>query len=263
MAAGADFLGSLSTMRAAARAAGRFLFPTSCVACGVGKVESFFRGGVCAPCWESLPRPDPNRCDRCDETLPAFEASRCGRCLLEPPPFERLIAAAPYRGTARSILLAFKFRGAESLDRHLAARMADALPLAGEGDEIVSVPSRPGARRRPPHAATLLARALARRLGLRFCPERLSKRRDTERQSRLPLALRAGNVRGAFQAHHPVARRVLLVDDVATSGATARECASALLAAGAREVNVCCFARASRTDVRIEPPDEVALAEDR
>jgi len=253
---------ALPAIGAAARAVGRFLFPTACLSCGLREVEAFFRGGVCARCWESVPRPDPSRCDLCDETLPALEASRCGRCLLEAPPFARLLGAAPYRGAARSILLAFKFRGADFLDRHLATMMAERLPLEGPWDEITSVPAGARARDAAPHAATLLGAALSHRVGVAFSPGRLVKRRETLRQSGLPLSLRAGNVRGAFRAVRPAPAGVLLVDDVATSGSTARECAASLLAAGARRVTVCCFARASRSDVGLEPPDEMEPPED-
>ena len=72
--------------------------------------------------------------------------------------------------------------------------------------------------------------------------------RSTERQSGLRADRRAGNVRGAFEARGRVGRRVLLVDDVATSGSTARECARALLEGGARSVEVAVFARATRDD---------------
>ena len=65
-----------------------------------------------------------------------------------------------------------------------------------------------------------------------------------------PASARASNVDRAFRAPRPVAGRVLLVDDVATSGATARECAHRLAGAGARAVTVWCFARASRSDLR-------------
>ena len=252
----------LPAIGAAARAVGRFLLPTTCLSCGLREVEVFLRGGVCAFCWESVPHPDPERCGLCDEALPSLDATRCGRCLLEPPPFARLLAAAPYRGSARSILLAFKFRGADFLDRHLARMMAERLPLAAPWEEITSVPAGARARGAAPHAATLLGAALSRRLGIPFSSGRLVKRRETERQSRLPLSQRADNVRGAFRAIGPAKDRVLLVDDVATSGSTARECAASLSAAGAREVTVCCFARASRTDVAMEPTEGMEPLED-
>ena len=200
-------------------------------------------------------------CAVCDEDLPALDASLCGRCLLDPPPFSRLLSAAAYRGPARNALLAFKFRGADYLAPHLAGLMAQRLaPRAFGFHEVVAVPATPRARRRAVHAADLLAAALARRLGLLLAPGRLVKRRETRRQRELPLEERADNVHGAFAALRPAPARVLLVDDVVTSGATAHECARALLAAGADEVTVCCFARASRTDVRLEP-DEEAFAE--
>ena len=97
------------------------------------------------------------------------------------------------------------------------------------------------------HAAC--ARALAGRMRVVFAPRRLEKIRETRRQSGLSLNARAGNVRGASRARGKPAPRVLLVDDVATSGATARECAGTLIAAGARAVDVWCLARASRDDL--------------
>jgi predicted amidophosphoribosyltransferase len=119
--------------------------------------------------------------------------------------------------------------------------------------EIVAVPATPRARRaRGYHPAAVLAAALARRLDLPFAADRLVKVRDTEIQSRMPAARRASNVRRAFGVRGTPAPRVLLVDDVATSGATARECAARLVGAGARTVAVWCFARASRADIAME-----------
>ncbi len=217
------------------RAAASFFFPSRCVACRSRPVERFLRGGVCEGCWESLPRPAP-------------DISRCGRCLLSPPPFDRLRTAAPYSGSAREILMAFKFGGADFLAPRLASVLTDRLGAAPAADVVTAVPATARARRRGDHAADLLGAALAARLGLPFDARRLEKIRPTERQSGLPLARRSENVRGAFRARPGAPRRVLLVDDVATSGATARECARRLLAAGARQVEVWCFARASRDE---------------
>ena len=232
-----------------------FVLPSRCLACREAPVERILQGGVCAACWEGLPQPDPGRCEICDETLQALEASRCGRCLIEPPPFARLSAAAPYRGTAREILLAFKFRSADYLAPHLARVMHERLTFPTGVGQIAAVPATRRARRRAPHAAERLARALSARFGAPFDPEQLEKRRETERQSGLPLERRSENVRGAFRARGRPPRRILLIDDVATSGATSRECTRALIRAGAEEVTVWCFARASRLEVHLEPPD--------
>jgi predicted amidophosphoribosyltransferase len=231
------------------RAAAFFLFPSGCLACGGNRVTRFLRGGVCETCWETLPRPAEARCTICDEPLPAAEAARCGRCLFDPPAFRALRAAAPYRGSARRVLIAFKFGGADYLAARLAAIMRERLRADEAPEEIVAVPATSRARRRRDHAAELLARDLAAGMRVRFASRRLEKIRDSQRQSGLPLAKRAGNVRGAFRARGKPAPRVLLVDDVATSGATARECAGTLVAAGAETVDVWCFARASRDDM--------------
>jgi ComF family protein len=181
--------------------------------------------------------------------------------MMDPPAYRSLRAAAPYRGSARTILLAFKFHGADYLGTRLADVVVQRLRSSGDDedgppDEVVAVPARARSiRRRGYHPAELLARAIARRLEVPFAP-RLEKVRETERQSGLPLARRRQNVRGAFRARGRVPRRVLLVDDVATSGMTARECAARILAAGAEHVDVWCFARASRDDFdRGEPSD--------
>jgi ComF family protein len=232
-----------------ARAAARFILPSVCLACRRRPAEDFFRGGVCAPCWDRLPVLEPGSCERCDEALSGSpEAVRCGRCQLDPPGFERLRAAAPYRESAREILLAFKFQGADYLGPRLAAVMVSRLGRVDAG-EVAAVPATPRAvRERGYHPAEVLAAAVARRLRLPFVRRRLAKSRETEVQSRLPLARRSANVRRAFRAIGRPAGHVLLVDDVATSGATARECARILSQSGARRVTVWCFARASRTD---------------
>jgi predicted amidophosphoribosyltransferase len=172
--------------------------------------------------------------------------------VIEPPPYRSLRAAAPYRGSARTILLAFKFRGADYLGARLAEVVAGRMTASSEEpcpfDEVAAVPATPrSVRRRGYHAAEVLGREIASRVGIPFAV-RLRKVRETERQSGLTLPQRRRNVRGAFAPRGRSPRTVLLVDDVATSGQTARECASALLQAGAEHVDVWCFARASRDD---------------
>ncbi|MEP7132646.1 MAG: double zinc ribbon domain-containing protein [Acidobacteriota bacterium] len=229
-----------------ARFAGSVLFPSVCLTCGTQPVDRFRAGGVCERCWSEVPPAEPG-CVRCDDPLPALDAEVCGRCTIDPPPFLRLRSAAPYRGVARDLLIAFKFRGASFLAPHLARRMAG-LDFEARYDEVVAVPATRFSRLRRDHPAELLAHAVATLLDSPFRPRRLVKVRGTRRQSGLSARLRPDNVRGAFAARRPAPANVLLVDDVATSGATARECARALLAAGARTVEVRCFARATRDD---------------
>ncbi|MGH9367450.1 MAG: ComF family protein [Thermoanaerobaculia bacterium] len=229
-----------------------FLFPSRCLACRRRPLRRLFRGGVCEDCWRAVALPPAARCAVCDETTDET-VPVCGRCLLAPPPFAGLRGAAPYRGAAREIVLAFKFRGADYLARRLAAQMCRRLPLPAGVREVTAVPATRRARRASDHAAELLGAAVASAVRLPFAPGRLEKVRETERQSRLPLSRREGNVRGAFRVRGICRGPVLLVDDVVTSGATARECAGRLRAAGAASISVWCFARASRGDVDLEP----------
>ena len=260
------------------RAAIDGLFPTRCLACGERPVEDAFAGAVCRACWRSLPLLPAGRCRVCDESLPSEEApaedteeragATCGRCILDAPPFRRLRAAVPYRGSARAILIAFKFRGADFLAGHLARAMTrdiGAEARALEFDEVVPVPGNPLSRWGRDHPAERLAEAVAGRLGLPFAAGRLRKTRRTQKQSGLPARDRPANVRGAFAAS-PYGRsrpRILLVDDVATSGATARECSSALRRAGAATVDVWCFARATRDDEIAAAADDAMLRRSR
>lgn len=240
---------------ALARAAAGFVLPSRCLACAEADVPEFFRGGVCRACWQAIPACEAGGCALCGETLPGPPAAPlCGRCVLDPPPFERLLAAAPYRGAARRILLAFKFRGADYLGPRLAAEMLRRLPAPEGCAEAAAVPATERARRsRGYHPAGVLAAAVAAGLGIPLRRTLLRKTRETRVQSLVPAAERSANVRRAFRVDERPASGVLLIDDVATSGATARECARRLIEAGARRVVVWCFARASRLDVGPEP----------
>ncbi|HMF07796.1 MAG TPA: double zinc ribbon domain-containing protein [Thermoanaerobaculia bacterium] len=230
-----------------ARRASRFLFPSRCLCCGQAEPESL-QGGVCATCWTQAAIPASPRCDRCGQRVASDEPGRCGRCLLFPPEFRALQALTSYCGAARAILLAFKFRGADYLAPHLARRMAEGLEVPDKIDEVVPVPAVRRQRLRRDHAADLLAAAVASELAAPLSADRVMKVRTTLRQSSLPLARRAENVRGAFRARRPVPRRILLVDDVATSCSTAKACARELLRGGAVTVDVWCYARATRED---------------
>lgn len=241
----------MTALQRIGRAAANFLLPSSCIACESAPVAEIFRGGVCGTCWAALPRPAGSSCTLCD--VPLADADTCGRCLIEPPPFRSLRSAAPYRGSARSILLAFKFRGADYLATRLAdvavARIAADRGEACLADFVTAVPTTPGGRRRRGyHPAELFGKAVAIRLGKPFNRRALEKVRETPKQTGLPLGQRRKNVARAFRARECACLRVLLVDDVATSGWTARECAAALVTAGAAQVDVWSFARASRDD---------------
>jgi predicted amidophosphoribosyltransferase len=147
-----------------------------------------------------------------------------------------------YDDAVRAAVGAWKERGLRRLVASFAEVAAET--LARPESPLTFVPSDPERRReRAGHPAEALARELAARWGLAVVP--LLVRRPGERQRGLPFAARRANVRGAFSSR-PAPGRVVLVDDVYTTGATVNEAAFALRRAGARRVEVVTFARAVR-----------------
>jgi ComF family protein len=152
-------------------------------------------------------------------------------------------------GTVRQAILLFKYGGRPSLGRHLGRLMADATDRLFESsafDLLIPVPLHPTREReRGFNQAALLAREVGRRCGLPVGHRLLRRVKSTQTQSG-GRRDREANVKGACQVARPERvqdHRLLLVDDVLTTGATVNECAKALLAAGAAEVAVYTLAR--------------------
>jgi competence protein ComFC len=214
------------------------LLPRRCVVCGRPGAD------LCGPCGTGLPQLGSVRCARCGAPT-AWPVARCRECSGRRLAFARARAAAAYEGDTRRLLAAWKEHGLRGLARDAALVVADrvARPVA---ETVTFVPPDGGRRlRRGYHPAERLAAELARAWALP-CAALLERRGPSRRQRGLPLAERRRNVRGAFRAAAPVGGRVVLVDDVYTSGATAHAAAAALRAAGACEIEVVTFARTIR-----------------
>ncbi len=178
-------------------------------------------------------------------------APACGACLRAPPPFERTVTATDYGFPWDSLIGDFKFNAREDLAGPLARLLSQAVDAAaGPAPELV-LPIPLSAQRlaeRGYNQAWELARRTAR---LQGCPARhdvLLRPSDTAHQAELTRAARQRNLAGAFmvdprQRGVVQGRRVVLVDDVMTSGATAREAASTMLRAGAAAVDLWMLAR--------------------
>jgi len=234
-------------MRALARAALDLLFPAVCPLCAA-RLGAGRRDPLCGACWASLARLAPPLCARCGAPVPSeAEATGCADCRDAVPPFDYARAAASYGGAVREAIHGLKFGGRRSLARPLGDLVGEqcAAALADRPDALLPVPlARARERERGFNHAALLAERLGERLGLSVRPRWLVRLRATAPQTDLTAAERRANVAGAFAAAPAVAgRHVVVIDDVITTGATVRECARALRAAGALRVGVLAVAR--------------------
>ncbi|HSY49633.1 MAG TPA: ComF family protein [Thermoanaerobaculia bacterium] len=231
----------LQALTSIGRETARIVLHASCVVCGEELPWRARTASCCAACWESLPAISPSKCRFCAAPWSGDDPGFiCGPCLSDPPPVEWMEAWGCYRGPLERVLHAFKFKRHDFFADPLARLVEQMLRLRGDldFDAVVPVPMhRAKVRRRGYNQAELLARALARRIGVRCEPALLTKTRDHDAQSKLARDARAANVRGAFLASGRVdSRRILLVDDVCTTGATIRAGAGELVRAGAARV---------------------------
>jgi ComF family protein len=245
-----------AVLRRGARLVVDALLPPLCLGCHA-IVDT--PGRLCAPCWAKVGWLAPPLCACCglpfefDPGIGAPDTLRCAACLRDAPAFARARAVFRYDETSRNLILAFKHA-----DRiHAAPAFGEWLARAGgellqTADIVAPVPLhwlRLAWRRY--NQAALIARTAADAAGRRCVPDLLVRRRRTPSQGELGRAERRRNVRRAFAVHPRHAEavagaRILLVDDVFTTGATVEECARTLLAAGADAVDVLTLARVVR-----------------
>src|SRR3984885_13296385 len=232
----------------AARLALDIALPTLCVACR----EPVHGDGVCATCWAKLSFIAPPFCPRLG--IPFIYDPGPGMLSMEaianPPAYARARAAVRYDDVARTLVHALKYQDRTDLAPAMGRWMARAgRELLADADALIPVPlhwRRSWGRRYNQSGA--LARAIERQSGVKVAAEALRRIRPTEQQIGLSRPQRASNVQGAFKLapdrqHLISGRRVVLIDDVLTSGATVDACARALLRAKASTVDVLVFAR--------------------
>jgi ComF family protein len=208
--------------------------------------------GLCAPCWSKLSFIAPPYCERLG--IPFAYDPGPGilsmQAIADPPAYRRARAAVGYDEIARVLIHALKYGDRLDLAPTLGAWMAQAgAGLLAEADALVPVPlhwRRLWARRFNQSAA--LSEVISRHSGIAVSYGALRRTRSTAQQVGLTASERATNVQGAFRvpaSGRPEVhgRRLILIDDVLTSGATSDACARALLRAGAAHVDVLVFAR--------------------
>lgn len=172
----------------------------------------------------------------------------CERSLPRAPRERRYRAAFAYAFPVDRLILRFKFAGDLALGRWLALRLAGAVRGEPRPDLLVAPPlARRRLHRRGFNQAHEIAKAIGRELGVPVAHRGLARRRETAAQSKLSRAQRRANLRGAFECRLDLrGRRVAVVDDVLTTGATADALASVLRSRGARHVAVWVVARTPR-----------------
>lgn len=199
---------------------------------------------LCARCRGRLRRIEAPLCDRCGAPT-AWPVARCSECSGRRLAFATARAAVVYDDTVKRLVAGWKEHGLRRT-AELAAEIVVETMERPEGGAIAFVPpDLDRTLKRGHHPAERLARGLAERWALP-AEALLARRRAAPRQRGLALAERRRNVASAFEPRAPAPARVILVDDVYTSGATANAAASALRRGGARLISVITFARAVR-----------------
>jgi ComF family protein len=232
------------------REALRIVLPSWCAACDRELPWRDRTASCCASCWSALPRIAAPKCISCavPSSVVASDPYLCVDCMIDPLPVEWSDAWGHYLGPLERLLHAFKFGRHDFLDAALASLLDEALQTRGDlaFDALVPVPMERGKeRRRGYNQADLLARALATRTGITSDATLLTRRGEHDTQSTLTRRQRAANVKGAFTASTAAAgKSLLIIDDICTTGATLRACATALNRAGASRVCAIAVARA-------------------
>ena len=228
------------------------LLPPQCLSCRAAVDR---QGELCADCWRAIRFLAEPCCARCGYPFAYDEGpdAVCAACLASPPVYDRARAVMAYDDASRHLVLSFKhgdrLEGAPSYGRWLARA---GRRLLDEADLIAPVPlHRWRLLKRRYNQAALMAQALGRRSGLPAVADLLRRSRSTPSQGGLSPAQRRANVRRAFEVRPAyrerlAGRRVLLVDDVMTTGATVNAVAAVLRRQGVAGVDVLTLARVVR-----------------
>lgn len=224
------------------------VFPPRCPLCGEALAA---HGGLCSACWAELVIPGEPACAKCQRPLGDGIAagSVCAPCLASPPLHDGIAAATLYNEASRRLVLAFKHGRRIALADQLARLILPRIGQVGAEWLIVPVPlHRWRLWRRGFNQSALLGREVAKTKGARLLVDGLVRRKATPMLGGLGRAARMRVLSGAIAVNPKRAgtirgAKVLLIDDVLTSGSTSEACVRALKRAGAEQVVVACFAR--------------------
>lgn len=227
------------------------VYPRWCEGCGIGMgLEEI--GHICWDCTRAFALIAPPYCELCGDPCDGDLSGTytCTLCRQHPPSFKLARSAVRYRAAVKDVIQGYKYRQAIHLTEDLGTLLEACFRATMPSqliDAVVAVPLHPTRQReRTYNQSDLLANWLARRMNWDLGRDGLCRVRQTESQTTFSADQRRRNVRGAFEAGRPdwiQGRRLLLVDDVVTTGATLHECASVLMDAGAVSVVALTVAR--------------------
>ena len=223
-----------------------FLYPAECRVCqeflAVPSIPY-----ICADCWQDIQFLEPPWCDICG--TPGVKGL-CDGCATAPPRYGQLRTVAVYQTTLQEAVQLFKFKKKRGLARHLIQLINAHIPVdctVATYDFILPIPiHKKRLRERGFNQATLLADGIAKVEGVPVLTDALVRKRHTVAQSSLDSAARQENIVGAFEVRNPdiiFGKRLLVIDDVFTTGATIREAVSELWTADPAEIDVLTLAR--------------------
>lgn len=237
------------TTKAIALGLSELVAPELCRICG-GKAESSEHKAICSDCRKMITYLGEQVCRCCGSVVRSKVATQsvCGECIRKPPPWDRALSLVHYSGDVRQLMHALKYRGDTTVLPALAIIAGPAIHnIDTHWDVILPVPlHNKRLRKRKMNQALVLARTLLPDHQEIIEPRILVRNRATVAQTGLDGRERRRNLRGAFGVTAPEklkGKRVLIVDDVFTTGATAAECCREVRRAGAVEIVVLTFAR--------------------
>jgi ComF family protein len=235
-----------------ARQAIRFLLPDNCAACGSPLADDPIPH-FCASCWETIPSLPQARCLRCDRPFASPVATAyspnhvCHSCAKRPPSYTKAWTLYPYLPPLRDAICLYKYRGKLTLASPLVHLMINKLPPLDDVDLVMPVPLHAQRlREREFNQSLFLADPVSRHLNAPLSYTNLVRVAPSPAQTTLSRKERLRNLRGAFALRRPElvsSKRILLVDDVFTTGATVNECAKTLRKSGSGDVFVVTLGR--------------------
>ena len=223
-----------------------FLYPAKCRVCETF-LEITSTPYICDNCWNDIQFLKPPWCDICG--TPGVRGL-CDECATAPPRYGKLRSIAFYQTTLQQAIHLFKFQKKQVFAQHLIHLINERIPAdccIADYDFILPVPiHKKRLRERGFNQATLLAKGVAQAAGVPVLTDALVRQRHTVAQSSLGMEDRQHNIIGAFEIPNPKVirdKRILIVDDVFTTGATVREAVNELWKADPAEVDVLTLAR--------------------